>query len=203
MFSDLVSFLLETIGRLGYVGIFVLMALESSLFPFPSEVVVPPAAYLAAKGEMNLGGVILAGLGGSIAGAWFNYFLALKLGRPALVKFLKRYGGYLFLSEAALERVETFFERHGHISTFVGRLLPGIRQYVSLPAGLGKMNPVLFTLFTALGAGIWVSVLAACGYFLGKNEKLLKKALHQGTLGVIFLALLCVAGYWWYHKRRS
>ncbi len=201
MLAEAVNFLLETIGRLGYGGIFLLMALESSLFPFPSEVVVPPAAYLAARGEMSLGGVIAAGIGGSVAGAWFNYLLALKLGRPALVKFLQRYGSYLFLSEAALLRVEEFFDRHGHVSTFVGRLLPGIRQYISLPAGLGRMNPWLFTLFTALGAGIWVTILALCGYFLGKNEALLHQTLQRAGAGTIVFALLIVGAYLYYHKR--
>ncbi len=202
MLGEAVNFLLETIGRLGYPGIFLLMALESSLFPFPSEVVVPPAAYLAAQGKMDLRLVILSGVGGSVAGAWFNYLLALKLGRPALRHFLRRYGNYLFLSEAALLKVEDFFARHGHISTFVGRLIPGVRQYVSLPAGLGRMNGWLFTVFTALGAGIWVTVLALCGYFLGRNEALLREALHRGATGVILFALLCVALYVWYLKRR-
>jgi len=202
MFSDIVNFLLETIGRLGYPGIFLLMALESSFFPFPSEVVIPPAGYLAARGEMDLWLVILSGIGGSLAGAWFNYFLALKLGRPALIKFLRNYGGYLFLNETSLLKVEAFFEKHGHISTFVGRLIPGVRQYISLPAGLGRMNGLTFSLFTTLGAGIWVSFLALCGYFLGKNEALLKQALHRGTLGVILLAGLCVLLYVCFRKRK-
>jgi len=202
VFSEVVNFLLETIGHLGYPGIFLLMALESSLFPFPSEVVIPPAAYLAARGEMDLWLVILSGIGGSVAGAWFNYFLALKLGRPALVKFLRKYGSYLFLSEATLFKVEEFFGRHGHISTFVGRLIPGVRQYISLPAGLGRMNGLFFTIFTALGAGIWVTFLALCGYFLGRNEALLKQALHQGTFGVLLLAGLCVFLYMWHHKKK-
>ncbi len=203
MLTEVVHFLLETIGRLGYPGIFLLMALESSFFPFPSEVVIPPAAYLAARGDMDLFLVIFSGTGGSLAGAWFNYLLALKLGRPALGHFLRRYGGYLFLSEAALVRVEEFFARHGHISTFVGRLLPGVRQYISLPAGLGRMNPFLFSLFTLLGAGIWVTVLALCGYFLGKNQALLRQALHRAGLGAVLLALLCTGLYLWYHRRGS
>ncbi|WP_246167922.1 DedA family protein [Thermosulfurimonas marina] len=197
------QFLLETIGRLGYPGIFLLMALESSFFPFPSEVVIPPAAYLAARGEMSLAGVVAAGTAGSLAGAWFNYFLALKLGRPALRGFLRRYGRYLFLSEGALFQVEDFFARHGHISTFVGRLLPGIRQYISLPAGLGRMNPWLFSLFTALGAGIWVTVLALCGYLVGKNQELLGRTLHRAGAGVTLFALLCLGLYLWFHYRKK
>ncbi len=203
MLTQIVHFLLETIGRLGYPGIVVLMALESSFFPFPSEVVIPPAAYLASKGEFSLLGVIAAGVLGSLLGAWFNYFLALKLGRPMLEVLALRYGRYLFLSPKTLLKVEAFFARHGHISTFVGRLLPGIRQYISLPAGLGRMNFFLFTLYTALGAGIWVSVLALLGYLLGSNEELLKRWLHKSSAALIFFCLLLVLSYLYLQRRRG
>jgi len=193
--EELIKFLLDTVGRLGYTGIFFLMALESSFFPFPSEVVIPPAAYLAARGEMNLYGVITAGVAGSLAGAWFNYLLALKLGRPALSFFLRHYGKYLLLSEATLLKVEDFFARHGHISTFVGRLIPGVRQYISLPAGLGRMNPWIFSTFTVLGAGVWVVILALCGYWVGKNEGLLREALHRAGWAVTVFALLVLLIY--------
>ncbi len=202
MFTQFVHFLLETIGRLGYPGIVVLMALESSFFPFPSEVVIPPAAYLASKGELNLWGVIVSGMVGSLLGAWFNYFLALRLGRPMLEKLVLRYGRFFFLSPKTMLRVEVFFARHGHVSTFVGRLLPGIRQYISLPAGLGRMNFLLFSFYTALGAGIWVCVLAALGYLLGSNEELLKQWLHKSSALLIFFCLVIVISYlYWYRQR--
>ncbi|MBX6422527.1 DedA family protein [Thermosulfurimonas sp. F29] len=200
--EELISFLLDTVGRLGYPGIFLLMALESSFFPFPSEVVIPPAAYLASRGEMDLYGIIGAGVAGSLAGAWFNYLLALKLGRPALEAFLRRYGKYLFLSEFTLYKVEDFFDRHGHVSTFIGRLLPGIRQYISLPAGLGRMNPWLFSVFTLLGAGLWVTVLAICGYVVGKNESMLHKFLHQVSGGMIVFSLVVVFLYVLWKKKK-
>ncbi|NPB09133.1 MAG: DedA family protein [Thermodesulfobacteria bacterium] len=202
MFYQIVHFLLETIGRLGYPGIVVLMALESSFFPFPSEVIIPPAAYLASKGEFSLLGVIACGVLGSLLGAWFNYFLALKLGRPVLERMALRWGRYFFFTPEVLRKVESFFERHGHISTFVGRLLPGIRQYISLPAGLGRMNFLLFSFYTALGSAIWVSVLAALGYLLGSNEALLKRWLHKTSLLLVLFCLLLVVSYLFWHRRR-
>ncbi|MEW6590158.1 MAG: DedA family protein, partial [Pseudomonadota bacterium] len=162
----------------GYTGIFLMMALESSFFPFPSEVVMIPAGYLAYKGEMNLWLAILAGIAGSLAGALFNYWLALKLGRP----FLLRYGKYVLFKEHSLQRMEDFFARHGHISTFTGRLIPAVRQYISLPAGLARMNLAVFSFYTSLGAGIWVTILAVLGYTIGHNEAALRENLHLITL---------------------
>ena len=191
MFHQIVSWIVETIGLWGYPGIIILMFLESSFFPFPSEVVIPPAAYLAARGEMSLTMVILCGIAGSVLGALFNYWLAVKWGRP----LFEKYGRYVLISHASLDRAERFFARHGHISTFVGRLLPGIRQYISLPAGLARMNLTLFTIFTALGAGIWVVILALTGYFIGNNQELIQKNLHHIMLFVLLGCLLLVVGY--------
>ncbi len=181
MFHEFVAWLAGTIGHWGYAGIVVLMALESSFFPFPSEVVVPPAAYLAATGQMNIGMVILAGTFGSLLGAVFNYWIALTFGRP----FFEKYGRYLLVNPRSLEKADRFFERHGHISTFIGRLLPGIRQYISLPAGLARMNIFAFCSATVLGAGIWVVVLAAMGYWFGRNEQLVLQHLHWVTLVLV------------------
>ena len=148
--STLTDWLVDTIGEMGYTGIISLMFLESSFFPFPSEVVMPPAGYLAWEGEMSLPLVLLSGIAGSLLGALFNYWLAVKLGRPFLIK----YGKYFFVSEESINKADEFFSRHGHISTFVCRLLPGIRQYISLPAGIARMPMKSFLLFTTLGAGI-------------------------------------------------
>lgn len=178
MFHDAIQFIVSTVGAWGYPGIFLLMALESSFFPFPSEVVMIPAGYLAYKGEMNLWLAILAGLGGSLAGALFNYWLAMHLGRP----FLLRYGKYILFKEHSLQRMEDFFARHGHISTFTGRLIPAVRQYISLPAGLARMNLAVFSFYTGLGAGIWVTILALLGYTLGHNEEAIRNNLHLVTL---------------------
>jgi membrane protein DedA with SNARE-associated domain len=181
----------QTVAQWGYPGIIALMFLESSFFPFPSEVVIAPAGYLAAKGNMSLWLVILCGVGGSLLGAVFNYWLAFQFGRP----FFEKYGRYLFMSKKALDRADTFFAKHGHISTFVGRLLPGIRQYISLPAGLAHMNFSLFCIFTAVGAGIWVVVLAIAGYVFGQNQDLLMANVHRISIGLVLFCVFLVAGY--------
>ena len=178
MLHDLIQTIVNTVGSWGYPGIFLMMALESSFFPFPSEVVMIPAGYLAYKGEMNLVLAILAGISGSLIGALFNYWLATRFGRP----FLLRYGKYILFKESSLQRMEDFFARHGHISTFTGRLIPAVRQYISLPAGLARMNLAVFSFYTSLGAGIWVTILALLGYSLGHNEEAIRANLHLITL---------------------
>ena len=198
MFHHFVSWLASTVGQLGYPGIVALMFLESSFFPFPSEIVVPPAGYLAARGEMSLPLVIAAGIAGSLLGALFNYWIAAKWGR----QFFEKYGRYFLISEKTLAKADVFFERHGHISTFIGRLLVGIRQYISLPAGLARMNLFLFTLFTALGAGIWVVVLALVGYWFGGNQEYIMAHIHQiSVVMLIFCAGLAVFYSWRYRKK--
>ena len=184
MIHDIAHTLVSYIGDMGYLGIFLLMFLESTFFPFPSEVVMIPAGYLAYQGEMNLYLIILVGIVGSVAGALLNYYLAHSLGRRLMLK----YGKYVFIKEETLDKLETFFHKHGEISTFTGRLIPGIRQLISLPAGLARMNLAKFSLFTALGAGIWVLVLVALGYLVGSNEALISAYLQSATL----IALVCV-----------
>jgi membrane protein DedA with SNARE-associated domain len=198
MVHQVVAWLANTVGQWGYPGIVMLMALESSFFPFPSEVVIPPAAYLAASGKMNIAIVILCGTLGSLLGAVFNYWLALKFGRP----FFEKHGRYLLVSRRSLERADRFFERHGHIGTFVGRLLPGIRQYISLPAGLARMNMFTFCAATILGAGIWVIVLAALGYWFGRNEQLVMQNLHWVTLALVIGCGILSILYWRRWKSR-
>lgn len=197
--QSLVDFLVESIHTFGYFGIFFLMFLESSFIPFPSEVVMIPAGYLAHLGQMNLFVAILCGVLGSLTGALLNYYLALSLGREILIKF----GKYVFFDEKTMIKMENFFAKHGHISTFSGRLIPVVRQYISLPAGLGKMPLALFCLYTSLGAGIWVSILATLGYFLGQNEALLKEYLHWITLGLILFVLFGIGLYIFLQRRKK
>ena len=184
-------------GHMGYPGIVALMFLESSFFPFPSEVVIPPAGYLAVRGEMNLFLVILSGLTGSLLGALFNYWISLVMGRP----FFERYGKYLLVGEKTLNRVDRFFYHHGHISTLIGRLLPGIRQYISLPAGMARMNLPLFIIFTSLGAGLWVTVLALVGYLVGYDHRLLEAYLHRTVWAMVALSALLALGYLAWRRR--
>ncbi|RBQ28922.1 DedA family protein [Aliarcobacter vitoriensis] len=193
MLSEIISFIVQTVGSLGYIGIFIMMFIESSfIIPFPSEVVMIPAGYLAYKGEMSMLLVVLSGILGSLAGALFNYYLAIKLGRKLLVK----YGNYVFIKEETLEKIEQFFKEHGHISTFFGRLIPVVRQYISLPAGLAQMNLAKFTFYTTLGAGLWMIVLAYLGYFLGDNEELLKEYLH--LIIIVILVSIVIFSYIYY-----
>ena len=197
MLSSIINFIVETVGTLGYAGIFIMMFLESSFFPFPSEVVMIPAGYLAYKGEMNMYLVILFGILGSLAGSLFNYYLAVKFGR----RFLIKYGKYFFIKEETIVKMEEFFKKHGHISTFSGRLIPVVRQYISLPAGLAKMNLFVFSLYTSLGAGIWVAILAVLGYYLGDNEGLIKEYLRY--IIVAILIVLAILGFWYYKKTKK
>ena len=194
---EIVDFIVNTAREFGYLGVFIMMFLESTFFPFPSEVAMIPAGYLSAKGDMNLILSFVVGTAGSLSGAIFNYFLARKYGRKGVLKF----GKYFFFNEEKLQKMEKFFVEHGSFSTFVARLIPGVRQLVSLPAGLSKMNFGKFTLHTALGAGVWVTVLLLLGYFIGGNETLLKAYLHQIVLGTLLLIILLSLLYVYMHKR--
>ena len=183
---------------MGYTGIFLLMAMESSVIPIPSEVVMPPAGYLVQQGKMDMLWVILSGTLGSLVGAYANYFAARYLGRPLLLK----YGKYVWITEEHFDKVEKYFNDHGEISTFIGRLLPVIRHLISLPAGLAGMNHLKFTAYTLLGAGIWVSVLSWIGYFIGANQELIMKYSHEAVIDVIAFSVVLVGIYVWLHKRK-
>lgn len=158
------------LAHLNYWVIVLFMAIESSFIPFPSEVIVPPAAWLAAvSGDLNIFFVILCATLGALIGALVNYFLALWLGRPIVYAFANSRWGHLCLIDAQkVETAEAFFDRHGAISTFVGRLVPAVRQLISIPAGLARMGLPRFIFFTTLGAGIWNTVLALLGYYCSK-----------------------------------
>ena len=197
----------------GFVLIFVFMTVESSFIPFPSEVVMIPAGFLAYRSGLTTGipwlDMILAivcGLAGSMAGAYINYYLSAWLGRP----FLHRYGKYFFLKEPALDRAEEVFREYGELATFVCRLLPAIRQLISIPAGLSKMNFWRFSLFTALGAGLWTIVLALIGWYfahLAGDMSYLemiergKKLIHDNYIYVIAVLTVLVVGYLFVHHK--
>lgn len=194
----LIDWLLNTIGDLGYPGIFLLMAMESSILPVPSELVMPPAGYLVQQGRMDMSLVILSGTLGSLAGAYINYFTARWLGRLLII----RYGRYVWISEEHFDRVERFFTQHGEISTFLGRLLPVIRHLISIPAGLARMSHLRFSLYTLAGAGIWVSTLAWLGYLIGAEKDLIAHYSHQAVIGAIILSTLTAALYIALHRRK-
>ena len=182
--------LVALIRELGYLGIFIGMTIESSFFPFPSEVVLIPAGALVARGEMNAVLVFIAGLLGSILGAWINYFFAFFLGRKAIDILVAKYGKFLFIDKKSLRRTDRYFERHGEITTFVGRLVFVIRQLISLPAGFARMNFLKFTLYTALGAGIWTAIMIYVGYFFGSDFNPVMKVVTAILLGISLIILL-------------
>ena len=198
MIHEIAQSIVQAIGDMGYMGIFLLMFLESTFFPFPSEIIMVPAGYLAFKGEMNLYIIILVGILGSITGALLNYYLAMIFGR----KFILKYGKYFFIKEETLAKLDTFFSKHGEISTFTGRLIPGIRQLISLPAGLARMNIAKFSFYTALGAGIWVVVLVIVGYLVGSNEALISEYLKSATLVALISVILITVFYVVRNKKR-
>lgn len=199
MIHEIAQFITDQIFDMGYLGIFFLMLIESSFIPFPSEIVLIPAGYLASKGDMDLSFILLASLLGSLGGALINYFAALYVGR----KFLLKYGKYVMISKQTLDKMEEFFKKHGAISTFTGRLIPGIRQLISIPAGLSRMNLKVFMFYTSLGALIWSIILVALGYLIGENQELIKEYLSQ----IVTITLICVAlitaFYIFNHKRKN
>lgn len=202
-FYKLIEILVNFIKDAGYIGIFIGMALESSFFPFPSEVVLMPAGALVASGEMSFFLVFIAGLSGSLVGALINYFLALRLGRPIVNILVVKYGKAFFLNERKLERTDNYFKKHGEITTFIGRLIPVIRQLISLPAGFSKMNIFKFCLFTSLGAGIWTFILIYLGYLFGNNSELIKANMNLILFVLLLLSAIILIIYLRIHRRRK
>ena len=171
-----------------YAGVLFFMAVESSFIPFPSEAVMPPAGYLIAQGHGEWVWVLFFGILGSLIGAWINYFLALKLGRPFCVKF----GRYFFIKEDKIVKAEVYFQRHGEITMFVGRLIPVIRQLISLPAGIARMNLLRFSFYTGLGAGIWIVVLTVLGYIAGRHKELILEQFQKNLSMITIITLVAV-----------
>ena len=196
MFTEIFSFLLD---QLSYLNVFLLMTIESTFIPFPSEVVLPPAAYHAhATGEQNVFLLIIVATLGADMGATINYFLAFYLGRPIVYAFANsKWGHRCLLNEEKVRRSEKFFDDHGVVATLTGRLVPVIRQLISIPAGLAKMNFLKFILYTTIGAGLWNCVLAAIGWYLQTivpEDKLMEKVdEYSEHIKVFILAAIAVA----------
>ena len=191
-----VAFIQWCLDHLNYWTITLLMAIESSFIPFPSEVVVPPAAYKAASGnsELNVYLVVLFATIGANIGALINYYLAYFVGRPIVYKFANsRFGHMCLIDEAKVQHAEAYFEKHGALSTFIGRLIPAVRQLISIPAGLAKMKVTTFMLYTTLGAGIWNAILAAIGYYLQsvvpEDQLMATVSEYSHELGYVFIGL--------------
>lgn len=202
---NLFQWTVDVVRQLGYPGVLVLMTLESTFVPIPSELVMPQAGYLAAQGHMNIGIAILMATIGSVLGALINYFIAVKMGRPLILK----YGKYLLCPPHKFEKMERFFTTHGEISTFTGRLILGVRHFISFPAGLARMNLGRFCFYTAIGAGLWCAILAAIGFWVGRElptpEAFMAAAKHYSHVAALAAfggCVVIVAAYVWWHRRR-
>ena len=196
--ESLIQFCLD---HLNYWTVTLFMAIESSFIPFPSEAVVPPAAWKAAvTGDMNVFLVVFFATVGALIGAFINYYLAVWLGRPIVYKFANsRFGHMCLIDEAKVQNAERYFDKHGAVSTFVGRLVPAVRQLISIPAGLARMGLGRFVLYTSLGAGVWNAVLAALGYYMSKvpgmqtEEAVMNKVKeYSSEIGMVIVALVAV-----------
>ena len=188
------------VNNASYLFVFIFMVLESSFIPFPSEVVVPPAAYLAMqRGDMNIFAVVLVATAGALVGALINYVLSLLIGRPIVYAFANsRFGHACLINQAKVEKAESYFDKHGAVSTFVGRLIPAVRQLISIPAGIARMNIWVFCLYTSLGALVWNAILAGLGWWLSLHVSLdelyaaVEKYNSYLSLGGLILLVLCV-----------
>jgi len=208
-----VAFIQWCLDNLNYWTITLLMAIESSFIPFPSEVVVPPAAWKAASSsEMNVVLVVFFATLGANIGALINYFLAKWLGRPIIYRFANsRIGHVCLITEEKVRHAEDYFDAHGAMSTFIGRLIPAVRQLIPIPAGLAQMNLGKFILYTTLGSGLWNTILAFLGYYLSKvpgietEEQLLQQVTkYSHEIGYCFLAIgVLIVGYLIYKGTRK
>jgi membrane protein DedA with SNARE-associated domain len=201
---NFINSLLEKFGHLGYQGIVFLMALESSIVPVPSELVIPPAGILASRGELNLSFVIIAGVAGSLIGATICYWLSWLLGRAVIMILADhQIARFLRITPEKVEKAEKFFLKYGSISIFIGRLLPVVRHLISIPAGFSKMNFGKFFLYTFLGSAIWVSVLAVGGYYLGTQTELIAENFKIIVEVLIVVAIIALIAYWLYRIKKN
>jgi len=180
-------------ANINYWTITILMAIEGSFIPFPSEVVVPPAGWKAAQGELNIYLVIFFSTLGAFIGSMINYFLAISLGRPVIYSLAKtRLAAFLNVSPEGVKKAEDYFNKNGKASVFIGRLVPAVRQLISIPAGLARMKLRDFMLFTFIAAGLWNVFLALLGYFLYSQKELLERYYTEGTIAIVVLGVLFV-----------
>lgn len=198
IFENLILLLINFITNIGYLGIFIGMFLESTIVPIPSELIMIPAGFAASQGLMNLYLILLFGILGNVLGAIFSYYIAIYLGRPIIFKI----GKYFFLNKKNVEKIENFFKLHGEISIFTARLIPGFRHFISLPAGIARMNIYKFSLYTFIGSSVWTTILTILGFYIGKNMSLINQYLELIIVAILSLCILLVVIYYLFNKRR-
>ena len=198
MIESLITYITAFISAIGYPGLFFLMFLESTVIPLPSELVMPFAGFLVALGKMNAFAAILAALFGSLAGSLFAYYIGKNYG----MRFVKKFGKYLFLDETHLQSAEKWFRKYGDKTILFSRFIPGIRHVISIPAGVGKMSLKKFCLFTAIGAGLWNSFLLLLGYILQKNWEVIYSYTEILDMVVIFFIIAFIV-YWFYSSLKK
>lgn len=198
MIEETLHWIVEIVEAMGYPGVFIMSMLESTFIPIPSEATLIPAGYLIHQGKMDGALVYFLAVTGTLTGSLINYFVALYCGRYVLIK----YGKFFFMNEEKMKKMETYFINHGPISIFLARLVFGVRHFISFPAGLAKMNLVKFSLYTALGGGLWTALLLTLGYMIGNNQEMIKGILPELKIGCVVAVVLAAALYYWRHKRK-
>ncbi len=193
------EWLVEFVHHFGYIGIFIMSFLESTFVPIPSEVTMVPAGVLVQQGHMNFWIVIIMSTLGAVAGSLFNYYLAYYLGR----RFFYAYGKYFFFTHEKIDKIDKFFINHGDISTFTGRLIPGVRHFIAFPAGLAHMDLKKFCIYTGLGSAIWMTTLTILGYYIGDNKEMVKKYMPYVVAAVVLIAVIAVVLYIWRHNHKT
>jgi membrane protein DedA with SNARE-associated domain len=201
--AAIVAFLLTAVEKLGYIGIFLSMTIESSFLPLPSELVLIPAGALVSQGKMNFLITFLSAILGSLFGALINYALALTLGRRVIERLISKYGKAFLINTEGLEKTDKYFHSHGEITTFIGRLLPGIRHLISLPAGFSRMNINRFCLFTAFGAGLWSLILLYAGWLADRHQAFIAQHPIFITSFIIVLCIVIIVSYILFIRRQK
>jgi membrane protein DedA with SNARE-associated domain len=191
------EWLVEFVDGFGYFGIFIMTFAESTFVPIPAEVTMIPVGYLAQRGDMNFVLAFLISIAGTMSGSLFNYWIAMHYGR----RFLKAYGRYMLFPTEKMEKMERYFKSHGEISIFTGRLIPGLRHFISFPAGLAHMQLKKFCFYTTLGGGIWMFTLMMVGYLIGGNKKMVKHSMPYITGIAILLVVTSVVLYIRQHRK--
>ncbi len=191
--------LVATIGRLGYLGIGILMFLENIILPLPSELIMPLGGFVASRGRLELAGVLVAGFAGELLGALPWYFLGRSMGRGRVRDWLHRHGKWLLLRRQEMDRAQRWFEGKGRLAVLLGRIAPGVHSIVGVPAGVARMGMVPFVVYSAVGIAIWVGGLGYAGYLLGGHYRQLAKSLKPA--GYVGAGLLVVGLAWWLVRR--